>query len=133
MWHHNVSSPSELLYEMQKFNIEDFMGNITTTKLVVDADAETRVKAIELYEGITSAERVDDLKFSEEEAAQFHDQPGATWAPSRHASSIGWKMCLTPTVKVMTKRTRTVSLVHFLVIRMYLFLRQPCMLRLSFP
>lgn len=54
------------------------MGNITTTKLVVDADAETRSQAIELYEGITGAERVDYLKFLEEEAAHLHDQPGAT-------------------------------------------------------
>jgi hypothetical protein len=77
MWHHGMSSPSTLMKEIEKFSVEDCMGNITTSVLVVDADAETRAQALELYEGLTGAVRREFLKFSEDEAAQFHDQPGA--------------------------------------------------------
>lgn len=77
MWHHGVDTPSGLMNEIKRFNIEDMMGNITTATLVVDADAETRAQAPELYEGLTGAVQRDYLKFSAEEAAQFHDQPGA--------------------------------------------------------
>jgi hypothetical protein len=77
MWHHGVDTPSALLNEIKKFSIEDLIGNITTATLVVDADAETRAQALELYEGLTGTVRKDYLKFSASEAAQFHDQPGA--------------------------------------------------------
>ncbi|CAB9524994.1 20-hydroxy-prefusarin hydrolase FUS2 [Seminavis robusta] len=77
MWHHGVDSPSTLMNELKKFDIVDLMGNITTATLVVDADAETRAQAWELYEGLTGAVKKDYLKFSADEAAQFHDQPGA--------------------------------------------------------
>jgi hypothetical protein len=77
MWHHGVDTPSALMNELKLFNIEDMIGNITTATLVVDADAETRAQAWELYEGLTGAVKKDYLKFSAAEAAQFHDQPGA--------------------------------------------------------
>ena len=43
----------------------------------IDADEETRAQAPELYDGLTGAVQRDYLKFTTEEAAQFHDQPGA--------------------------------------------------------
>lgn len=55
---------------LQLYSVEPCMGNIT-------ADTETRTQAWELYEGLTGAVRRDYLKFSEEEATQFHDQHGA--------------------------------------------------------
>lgn len=62
MWHHGMDSPSTLMNEIRRFNIEDLMGNITTATLVVDADAETRAQALELYEGLTGAVQRDYLK-----------------------------------------------------------------------
>jgi hypothetical protein len=78
MWHHGVDSPHALMNEIKKFDIQDMIGNISTATLVVDADAETRAQAMELYEGLTGAVQKDYLKFTTEEAAQFHDQPGKT-------------------------------------------------------
>ena len=77
MWHHGVDTPSGLMNEIKRFDIEDLIGQITSSVLVVDAEDETRAQALELYEGLTGAERAEYLKFTREEAAQFHDQPGA--------------------------------------------------------
>jgi hypothetical protein len=77
-WHHNVTTPSELLFELQRFTIEGMAQNIKAATLVVDAEEEERGQAMELYEALTGASRRDYIYFTSEEAAQFHDQPGAT-------------------------------------------------------
>ena len=77
MWHHGVSTPSDLMNEIKRFDIEDLIGDITTNTLVIDAEEETRAQAYELFEGLTNAKSKTYLKFTTEEAAQFHDQPGA--------------------------------------------------------
>ena len=82
MWHHGVSTPSDLMNEIKRFDIEDLIGDITTNTLVIDAEEETRAQAYELYEGLTNAKSKTYLKFTTEEAAQFHDQPGAVGVQS---------------------------------------------------
>jgi pimeloyl-ACP methyl ester carboxylesterase len=98
MWHHGVDSPHGLMNEIKKFDIQDMIGNITTATLVVDADAESRAQAVELYDGLTGAVRRDYLKFSTEETAQFHDQPGTCIPPTEIStvlvSSSQQMMCI---------------------------------------
>jgi len=78
MWHHGVSKPSELMKELQLYNIEGMVQNITTATLVIDAEAEERGQALELYEALPDSTPKEYIKFTAEEAAQFHVQPGAT-------------------------------------------------------
>ena len=51
------------------------MADITAHVLVVDAEAEPYGQSRALYDALAS--RKDYLLFTAEEAAQFHDQPGA--------------------------------------------------------
>lgn len=78
MWHHGVDKPSELLRELQLYNIEGMVQNITTATLVVDAEAEERGQSLQLYEALPNTPMNEYIKFTAEEAAQFHVQPGAT-------------------------------------------------------
>jgi pimeloyl-ACP methyl ester carboxylesterase len=78
MWHHGVNKPSELIRELQLYNIEGMVQNITTATLVIDAEAEERGQSLELYEALPDSTPKAYVKFTAEEAAQFHVQPGAT-------------------------------------------------------
>ena len=78
MWHHGVTTPSELMFEIQKYNIEGMVQNITSATLVIDAEEEERGQAWEFYSALTGAETKEYILFTAEEAAQFHVQPGAT-------------------------------------------------------
>ena len=78
MWHHGVNKPSELMFEIQKYNIEGMVQNITSATLVIDGEAEERGQAWEFYSALTGAETKEYILFTAEEAAQFHVQPGAT-------------------------------------------------------
>lgn len=78
MWHHGVDSPSALMNEIQKYNLEGMLGNITTATAVMDAEAETRGQAKEFFDALTSAPRKDYIYFSAEEGAELHVQAGAT-------------------------------------------------------
>lgn len=79
-WHHGAdpNKPSELIFEIRKFNIEGMLGNFTTPILVVDAEAEERGQAMELYSALPETVDKTYTFFTSQEAAQFHDQPGAT-------------------------------------------------------
>jgi pimeloyl-ACP methyl ester carboxylesterase len=78
MWHHGVDTPSALMSELERFNIEDMVQNITTATLVIDAEAEERGQAMELYNALPDTLNKAYVKFTADEAAQFHAQPGAT-------------------------------------------------------
>ena len=78
MWHHGVNKPSELIQEIKRFNIEGMAGNITTVTLVIDAEAEERGQAMELYNALPDTIDKEYVMFTYEEAAQIHVQPGAT-------------------------------------------------------
>jgi hypothetical protein len=78
MWHHGVNKPSELMFEVQKYNIEGMVQNITSDTLVIDGEAETRGQAWEFYLALNGTENKEYILFTAEEAAQFHVQPGAT-------------------------------------------------------
>lgn len=78
MWHHGVNKPSELMFEVQKYNIEGMVQNITSDTLVLDGEAETRGQAWEFYLALNGTENKEYILFTAEEAAQFHVQPGAT-------------------------------------------------------
>lgn len=78
MWHHGVSKPSELMFEVQRYNIEGMVQNITSATLVIDGEDEERGQAWEFYLALTGAETKEYILFTREEAAQFHVQPGAT-------------------------------------------------------
>jgi len=78
MWHHGVDAPSALIREIARFNITGMLDNYTTPTLVVDAEAEERGQAKELYESIPFSVDKKYVLFTAEEAAQLHVQPGAT-------------------------------------------------------
>lgn len=75
-WHHGVDSPSALIAEVDRFRLGDAVADIQARTLVFDAEAEGRGQAAELYAALTCPK--DYLRFTAEEAAQFHVQPGAT-------------------------------------------------------
>lgn len=75
-WHHGVDTPSGFLDEVAKFKLGDDVRRIQARTLVLDAEAEGRGQARELYDALTCPK--DYVKFTAEEAAQFHVQPGAT-------------------------------------------------------
>lgn len=77
MWHHGVETPHELMKEIEKYNIDGMIGNITTATLVVDAEMETRGQAKEFYAQL-NGDQHEYIMFTHEEAAQLHVQPGAT-------------------------------------------------------
>ena len=78
MWHHGVDTPSALMLEIERYNIEDMVQNITAATLVLDAEAEQRGQALELYEKLSPNINKKYYKFQAKDAAQFHVQPGAT-------------------------------------------------------
>ncbi len=78
MWHHGVSKPSELIRELELYTIEGMVQNITTATLVIDAEAEERGQSLELFEALPDSTPKEFIKFTAQEAAQFHVQPGAT-------------------------------------------------------
>jgi len=78
MWHHGVSKPSELMRELELYDIQDMVQDITTATLVIDAEAEERGQALQLYELLPDTTPKEYIKFTAEEAAQFHVQIGAT-------------------------------------------------------
>ena len=75
-WHHGVDSPSAFIAEVDRFRLGDAAADIRARTLVFDAEAEGRGQAAELYAALTCPK--DYLRFTAEEAAQFHVQPGAT-------------------------------------------------------
>jgi hypothetical protein len=81
-WHHGVDSPSAFIDEVARFKIGDAVRDIQARALVLDAEAEGRGQAQELYDALTGPK--DYLKFTAEEAAQFHVQPGATALLTQH-------------------------------------------------
>ncbi|KIG15580.1 hypothetical protein DB30_05454 [Enhygromyxa salina] len=76
MWHHGVDTPSGFLDEVSKFDLGELVKDIEAKTLVLDAEAEGRGQASELFEALECPK--DYYKFTAEEAAQFHVQPGAT-------------------------------------------------------
>lgn len=76
MWHHGVQTPADLMNEIRRYRLDGLEKQITAKTLVVDAEAEERGQAWELYEALDTDK--DYLLFTAEEAAQFHVQPGAT-------------------------------------------------------
>lgn len=78
MWHHGVERPSDLMRELQLYNIEDMLLEITTPTCVIDAEAEERGQSLQLYEGLANSTQKEYIMFTAEEAAQFHVQSGAT-------------------------------------------------------
>jgi acetyl esterase/lipase len=77
-WHHGVTTPSEFMRSLEGYTFEGKERQIRAKVLVVDADDEgPRGQAALLYERLDPARR-DLIRFTREEAAQFHVQPGAT-------------------------------------------------------
>lgn len=55
----------------------DFVPRMSP-KLIIDAEEEHRGDAVQMFQRLTAAGHSPDyLRFTAEEAAQFHDQPGA--------------------------------------------------------
>ncbi|WP_394830169.1 alpha/beta hydrolase [Pendulispora rubella] len=76
MWHHGVDTPAKLIKDLRRYKMTPAeVGNITAHTLVVNAQAEGRGQAQELFDAIKS--KKDYLLFTAAETAQFHDQPGA--------------------------------------------------------
>lgn len=78
MWHHNQSTPHDLILEIRKFTNEDVADKITSHTMVVDAEMETRGSSMDLYNALTNAASRTYVMMTSEEAAQLHVQPGAT-------------------------------------------------------
>lgn len=76
MWHFGATTPSGLLQEVRRYDLGELAAQITAHTLVIDAEAETRGQSRALYDAITAPKTL--ITFTEEEAAQFHVQPGAT-------------------------------------------------------
>lgn len=75
-WHHGVRTPSELMREVRKYNLDESVRDITARTLVIDADAEEWGQSRALADALTAPH--DLLRFTAEEGAQFHVQPGAS-------------------------------------------------------
>lgn len=75
MWKHGVSTPSELMHDLEKYRLGGLERQIRARTLIVDAEAETRGQAEELFDALQTPK--DFLLFTAAEAAQLHDQPGA--------------------------------------------------------
>ena len=63
--------------EIELFNNKDIAKDITSRTLIIDADFETRGQPVELYDSLVNCPEKAYIKFTAEEAAQFHCQPGA--------------------------------------------------------
>ena len=75
-WHYGVDTPSGFLDHVSDYVLGEDVDDITAATLVFDAEWETRGQAVELYDALQSPKTYH--RFSVEEAAQFHVQPGAT-------------------------------------------------------
>ena len=64
--------------EIELFNNKEIAKDITSRTLIIDADFETRGQPVELYDSLVNCPEKAYIKFTEEEAAQFHCQAGAT-------------------------------------------------------
>ena len=78
MWHHNTTTPTELMQEVQRFINRDTAKDISACTMIIDADLESRGQSKELYDALVNCPNKTYVKFTVEEAAQFHVQPGAT-------------------------------------------------------
>ena len=76
MWHHNVTTPTELMNEVHTFTNEATVQNITSQTMVIDAEMEEFGQSQELYDALTCPKTY--VMFTLEEGAQLHVQPGAT-------------------------------------------------------
>jgi len=76
MWHHGVDTPATLIKELRKYKLGDTIKEIRANTLVVDADAETWGQSQALFDALQSPKQY--LKFTAQETAQFHCQPGAS-------------------------------------------------------
>jgi hypothetical protein len=76
--HHGVNKLSKLMFEIQCFtNIKGMVQNITSANLVIDREAEERVKqAWEFFLALNGMQTKKSILFTTEEAT--HVQPGAT-------------------------------------------------------
>ena len=74
MLHHNKTTPSELMAEIELFNNKDIAKDITSRTLIIDADSEIRGQPVELYDSLVNCPEKAYIKFTAEEAAQFHCQ-----------------------------------------------------------
>lgn len=81
-WHHGVTKPSELMNELKKYDMGSSVRDITAHTLVVDAEAEEWGQSQALFDALTC--RKDFLRFTAEETAQFHVQPGASGIATIH-------------------------------------------------
>lgn len=77
-WHHNATTPSELMFEIRRFNNKNITKDIQASALIIDAEAETRGQSKELYESLVNTPKKEYVKFLASEAAELHVQPGAT-------------------------------------------------------
>lgn len=75
LWKHGVETASQLTRDLERYRLEGLVKQIQARTLVVNAEAETRGQAQELFDALDT--RKDYLLFTAAEAAQFHDQPGA--------------------------------------------------------
>ena len=75
MWKHGVDTPAALIEQQRKYRLGDAVKQIKAQFLVVDAEAEDRGDAQQLYQTLTGPK--DYLLFTEAEGAHLHDQPGA--------------------------------------------------------
>lgn len=76
-WHHGLQTPSDVMLEIKRYNIDELVQNITTPMLVIDAEMEDKGQAMELYEALPDALNKKYYMFKASDAAQFHDQVGA--------------------------------------------------------
>ena len=77
-WHHNTTTPSELMFEIRRFSNKNITKDIQASALIIDAEAETRGQSKELYESLVNTPKKEYVKFLASEAAELHVQPGAT-------------------------------------------------------
>lgn len=72
MWKHGVSTPSELLDDMERYGRPVNLEGIACPTLVIDGEAEEYGQARSLYDVLTCPKTY--LRFTEEEAAPLHVQ-----------------------------------------------------------
>jgi hypothetical protein len=75
MWKHGVSTPAQLVVDMNRYSNKGFAEKITAKTLVVDGEAEEWGQARELFAALRCPK--DYLLFTAAEAAQLHVQTGS--------------------------------------------------------
>ena len=75
MWKHGVSTPAQLVLDMNRYTNRGFAEKITAKTLVVDGEAEEWGQAKELFAALRCPK--DYLLFTASEAAQLHVQTGS--------------------------------------------------------